>query len=189
MGGWSDGLNMNMITQQTNKICCRCGSTDLSDKQIFYCRECIRKYNQEHYQKHRSQRIAYQTKYYYKNRDIILGRIRNDYQSNKERYRTRDTRWRTKHPEIKNAGRYRYKTRKINAPGRNFSANEWLVLCHSYNNKCLCCGVSATEKRLTPDHIKPLSCGGSNEITNIQPLCLSCNTRKRNREIDYRSIV
>jgi 5-methylcytosine-specific restriction endonuclease McrA len=38
----------------------------------------------------------------------------------------------------------------------------------------LCCGEA---KPLTVDHVVPVSKGGSNDISNIQPLCLECNDR------------
>lgn len=43
---------------------------------------------------------------------------------------------------------------------------------------CTHCG-SADE--LTVDHIVPLSRGGENELENMQILCKSCNSRKRDR--------
>ncbi|MCA1716250.1 MAG: HNH endonuclease [Actinobacteria bacterium] len=49
---------------------------------------------------------------------------------------------------------------------------------------CLCCGDG--EALLTPDHVVPLSLGGSNLTENIQPLCVNCNSWKNVKVIDYR---
>jgi 5-methylcytosine-specific restriction endonuclease McrA len=72
---------------------------------------------------------------------------------------------------------------RLRVNGGAHTQTEWRALCAKYNHRCLCCG-KATE--LTPDHIVPIAQGGSDSITNIQPLCLSCNMEKGNREIDYR---
>lgn len=79
---------------------------------------------------------------------------------------------------------YQAKRRAIkkNANG-TYSNDEWTRLCNKYNNRCLCCGK---KKKLTIDHVVPLSLGGDNTINNIQPLCLSCNSRKGANIIDYR---
>ena len=47
--------------------------------------------------------------------------------------------------------------------------------------QCQCCGKMALEAQLTVDHIVPLAKGGSNDISNLQTLCLSCNSRKKDR--------
>ena len=53
-----------------------------------------------------------------------------------------------------------------------------------YGKKCLCCG---TDKNITIDHVIPISKGGQNDISNYQPLCRSCNSRKNTKIIDYRT--
>jgi 5-methylcytosine-specific restriction endonuclease McrA len=53
-----------------------------------------------------------------------------------------------------------------------------------YGGRCLCCGRN--DVTLTVDHIVPLVMGGSNDISNIQPLCRSCNCSKQAKNIDYR---
>ncbi len=50
-------------------------------------------------------------------------------------------------------------------------------------NSCLKCGST---ENLSIDHIVPLACGGDNAITNLQTLCTSCNSSKRNTTMDYR---
>lgn len=51
---------------------------------------------------------------------------------------------------------------------------------------CVICGKSANETMLVKDHIIPLYQGGSDGISNLQPLCRSCNSRKGADSNDYR---
>jgi 5-methylcytosine-specific restriction endonuclease McrA len=76
------------------------------------------------------------------------------------------------------------RARKLNT-NTSFTEAEWLALCAKYHHCCLRCGQ---QKPLTPDHIRPLSRGGSNDITNIQPLCWHCNTCKGTKTTDYRKL-
>ncbi len=68
--------------------------------------------------------------------------------------------------------------------GGDYTLEEWADLCEKYDNKCLCCGKSNV--KLTVDHVIPVSKGGQNTIENIQPLCKSCNSKKRTSATDYR---
>ncbi len=63
---------------------------------------------------------------------------------------------------------------------------EWEKLRRDWNFICLGCGVQEPAVKLVQDHIIPLSRGGSDVIDNIQPLCHSCNSIKRDKIIDYR---
>ena len=40
---------------------------------------------------------------------------------------------------------------------------------------------------ITRDHVVAISKGGRNDITNLRPLCYSCNSKKGDREPIYRS--
>lgn len=66
-----------------------------------------------------------------------------------------------------------------------FSYEEWETIIKYYcpNLLCLSCGQ---QDFLIPDHIIPVSMGGSNNITNIQPLCERCNVKKGRKNIDFR---
>ena len=68
-------------------------------------------------------------------------------------------------------------------------------------DRCLCCGRSEAELAqrglmLVPDHVKPLARGGTDDITNIQPLCHrhqsgtdeGCNNIKCAEHIDFRPV-
>lgn len=62
---------------------------------------------------------------------------------------------------------------------------DWETLKIQYNNTCPCCGKKESEIKLTEDHIIPLSKGGSDNIENIQPLCLHYNLVKHTKTIKY----
>jgi 5-methylcytosine-specific restriction endonuclease McrA len=56
-------------------------------------------------------------------------------------------------------------------------------LCEKYHKRCLCCDK---RRKLTADHVIPVSKGGTSDISNIQPLCQPCNSSKGAKIIDYR---
>lgn len=71
-----------------------------------------------------------------------------------------------------------YRAQKFNNGG-NHTLEEWINLKKMSAYLCALCGESEFNSKLTRDHIIPLSKGGSNDISNIQPVCKSCNSRKR----------
>ena len=56
--------------------------------------------------------------------------------------------------------------------------------------RCELCGVSAEEKALEVDHIVPRNKRGSDDLSNLQALCYSCNSMKRDKDdTDFRGIA
>ena len=55
--------------------------------------------------------------------------------------------------------------------------------------RCGLCGISADEKALEIDHIVPRNLGGTDDESNLQALCYSCNAMKRDRDdTDFRAV-
>lgn len=76
-----------------------------------------------------------------------------------------------------------YRARMVSAPG-SFTFEEFLELLKRYDYKCLCCGSA---EDIDADHIISLGRKGStNDISNIQPLCRSCNIVKAGESVDFR---
>lgn len=72
---------------------------------------------------------------------------------------------------------------RVKQNGGAHTRAEWLALCEQYGNRCLRCGK---KRPLSKDHVIPVLLGGSNDISNIQPLCRSCNSSKGASIVDYR---
>jgi hypothetical protein len=104
-------------------------------------------------------------------------------ENNLEADRARARQWQRDNPEIKRAHNRARRARKAQAEG-NFTPSEWKKLCKQYGNKCCYPGCERTD--LHADHVVPLSRGGSNDISNIQPLCAYHNVSKDANANDYR---
>jgi 5-methylcytosine-specific restriction endonuclease McrA len=95
--------------------------------------------------------------------------------------------WRKNNPDDIKAQRVKARVARKSAEaleGGSFTASEWRALVNKFNKRCVCCGEI---KPLTADHVVSVTKGGSSHISNIQPLCFSCNSAKGNRHsTDYR---
>lgn len=170
--------------------------------------EQFRLYRKRSYIKHREKEIERQKKYNKKNSkqhllavkkwqeknlDKIKKYNKEYYQKNKEKILTSYTKWRLANMEKRRKSckayrkrhpdRIRFKNniakdRRRGAKGKH-TLQEWEALKKKYNYSCPKCKRKELIIKLTRDHIIPISKGGTNYIDNIQPLCGSCNSRKK----------
>ena len=55
--------------------------------------------------------------------------------------------------------------------------------------RCELCGISAEDKALEVDHILPRNHGGTDDPSNLQALCYSCNSMKQDKDdTDFREV-
>jgi hypothetical protein len=109
--------------------------------------------------------------------------------------------WREKNPgRVVRNTRVNQNRRRYARAVACFTGEQWKSLLDSTGHKCLCCGEPEMTSiysfkggprrgRLTPDHVIPVVNGGTEDISNIQPLCLPCNMRKATKTTDYRTIA
>lgn len=138
--------------------------------------------DKRYYLKNKSNLSRQSKRYYKKNRDKIL-RYAAAYQKvNSTKHNTASAAYRKRNQALYNAFGQKRRTAKTKAGG-SFTIQEWVALCKKYDYRCLCCN---RRRKLTADHVIPVSKGGTSNIDNIQPLCGPCNSSKRDKTIDYR---
>lgn len=95
----------------------------------------------------------------------------------RQEHRNRNKEWRKNNKEMINFMNRRREHQIRGAKGY-LTWNEWQEIKHKFNYTCPSCGKKEPEIKLTVDHIIPVSKGGTNNKENIQPLCISCNSKK-----------
>lgn len=61
----------------------------------------------------------------------------------------------------------------------DYTFQEWKEAIIYFGGTCAYCGCTPRKgKRLTKDHLEPVSQGGKTEAANIVPACFSCNSSK-----------
>lgn len=136
-------------------------------------REELRLYNQQYLANHGPEQNAKRSAKYASDPEF------------RHRVIDRVIKWQRNNPDRVNRKKHRRRTR-IQAAGGDYTTEQWEALKEKYGRICLRCGVHESIKRLTVDHVVPVSLGGSNSIDNLQPLCQSCNSTKHTEIVDYR---
>jgi 5-methylcytosine-specific restriction endonuclease McrA len=120
-----------------------------------------RAYRQQWWAEHKEEQVQKHAAYYLTNRDTLLAK---------------SLAWSKANPDKKAAYAEQYRANKANAPVNDLTPAQWREIKTLFKNRCAYCG--AKPKRLTMDHITPLSKGGSHTAANIVPACKKCNSEK-----------
>lgn len=154
----------------------------------------IKAQKHEYNLKHADEIATYNRQYRQDHPGAVRAAVTRWRQANPDYYKTQKWRRRQRsytqayhqrHPGQRAVINQRHRTARAGASG-TYTADDWLTLLSQYPC-CPCCSKPFTDKMPpTADHIVPLSAKGSYSISNIQPLCRSCNTKKGTKIIDYR---
>jgi 5-methylcytosine-specific restriction endonuclease McrA len=162
----------------------QCAQHDKARADLPHRVEARRKYQEEH----KAQISEYKKKWSEDNSERVLAYRRDYARSNRAEVISRSKKWAEDNLEkVKAAKANNRRKRRAakHAGGGTFTVIEFEKLCEGYGHRCLCCGD--TEAVLEADHVLPLTKGGSGDISNIQPLCGSCNRKKFVSIVDYRT--
>lgn len=132
--------------------------------------------------KHRAAILAQMKCRHAEHKTEINAASRENYAEHQVEIRARENEYALNNPEVRSAGDANKTAKRFGCAGTVTGA-QLRALYKKCHGRCLCCNK---KRRLTPDHVVPLGKGGSNDISNIQPLCLPCNLKKHNRCTDYR---
>lgn len=102
-------------------------------------------------------------------------------QANAEHNRQRVKEWEKANPE-RMAVRNMMRRSRLDAAGPVPTRVQLVERFAEFGNACVYCGRD--DCSMTPDHVIPLSRGGTNAIENIEPACRSCNCSKGTKTAD-----
>lgn len=166
--------------------CIKCKKSISPHKGKGLCRHC---YDKKYYTK------EWWRKYYNKNRTKRIEASKKNYRLHYSKYREKDLitkakyrkteRYKKSHKKYEQSPKGKQALKNVCHRRRGnlknagkFTAQEWEEIKQKFNYRCAMCGK---KRKLTQDHIRPLTKNGLNIKENVQPLCKSCNSKKGNK--------
>ena len=159
-----------------------------------------KEFDKRYYKEHREKILAQKREYYQKNKEKIKFKVMLQWKetmkdpikkyklnqrkkkwvlNNIEKHKICAKKWRERNREKLRVYSANRRTLERNAEGSH-TLEEWEELLKKSNYSCVFCGV---KEKITLDHIIPLNKGGTNYISNIQPLCFPCNASKQDKVV------
>ena len=123
------------------------------------------------------ERLAYLAKWRDKNRAKLQEYQRNYNANNRDKERVKSAKYLAKNPEWNALKSQKRRARLANCETLAISKKD---MRHIYKQNCSFC---KTKEDITLDHIIPISRGGRHSIGNLQPLCRTCNSSKKDKTI------
>jgi len=180
------------------KICTKCKiekpfeaftrTKQMKDGRLSYCTACksaaAKARKQANPDKYSSKQAEYDRRYIERHPDRVRDVKRKWHQENSEKARETAAKWRDK-----NRNRVRLYIRMANARRRANGGRNSIHLVDeimkAQRGMCVACKISL-KNGYHIDHVMPIKLGGSNERTNLQLLCPTCNLQKKARHpVDF----
>jgi len=149
--------------------------------------EKVKEYNRRFREKNREKCNEASKCWYQENKERCNEVRRRRQEKNPEQRKEWDKRYREKNSEYcrqyrkQNAEKINLLNVQRRARLRNtevtLTEEQWQIIKNMFKQKCVYCGKRT--RRLTKDHVIPLSQGGALTLSNIVPACKSCNSKKR----------
>ena len=160
------------------------------DKRVAHCKDCMKQTLKDRYAKN-AETLRQKARDYRKNNPEKVREAKRKWkQANSEKNVASVVAYQRRNPDKHAAAakKYRQKNKELYSSwarariAKKKAAQTFIVtnkeLNKLYAQPCAHCGST---KNQTIDHIIPIDLGGSHGIGNLQTLCLSCNSSKRNR--------
>lgn len=169
-------VKLHPTNRKRRKICFGC----YQKKWVAKNRGRVRRYRRTYARTHKKEMVGYQKAYRVRH-EVRLKKKRSKWlKKNKRRLYDKWNAW-AKTPQGRKV-RHALTAKRwaaIRGTGRGtLKLVQWEKIKARYWFRCAYCGK---KRRLTMDHVTPLTLGGLHVAKNIVPACQSCNSRKRNK--------
>lgn len=142
--------------------------------------ETVKKWKRDDYEKGRDGYLARAKAHHAANREHHARLMHNWYVANSDKVKKDVREWAKANPakaRASNIVRLQRRRARIKAAAGNYSPSDIREMLQRQNGRCAAC-LKDIRKTYSVDHIMPLVRGGSNDPSNLQLLCLSCNVSK-----------